>query len=59
MFFGATLAAGTIASILGIIFGFISFVVKLKEEERLLTANLGQEYPKYKTSTWAVIPFIY
>jgi serine phosphatase RsbU (regulator of sigma subunit)/protein-S-isoprenylcysteine O-methyltransferase Ste14 len=45
--FGSALAAGTADAFFGVEIMMLAFIVKLHREERLLTAQLGDEYRRY------------
>ena len=59
MFLGAAICLGALAGVLGVLFIFLSFLLKSRQEERLLTKHFQKEYANYKRTTKALIPFIY
>jgi protein-S-isoprenylcysteine O-methyltransferase Ste14 len=59
MFLGAAIYLGVIAGFLALFFIFLSFSIKLRDEEVLMTKHFPKEYTKYKKTTKALIPFIY
>ena len=42
-----------------IIFIFISFLVKSRQEEKLMIKHFPKQYPRYKKGVKALIPFVY
>jgi protein-S-isoprenylcysteine O-methyltransferase Ste14 len=58
MCLGSALARAQISSALGLIFLFIGFSIKLRQEEILLTRHFPAAYPSYRTRVKALIPFI-
>ncbi|MGD0729051.1 MAG: isoprenylcysteine carboxylmethyltransferase family protein [Candidatus Micrarchaeaceae archaeon] len=59
MFLGAAIYLGMLAAFFGLLFFFLSFWIKLKQEEKLMLKHFTKEYVKYKKKTKALIPFIY
>ena len=55
---GTVISIGTVRSCIAIALMFISFVVKLKLEERWLCAHLGAEYEEYRRRVKALIPCV-
>lgn len=58
LFIGHGLIVGDYRAILAVIIVFISFWLKLKKEEAVLTHAFGERYLRYKKETKAIIPFI-
>lgn len=57
---GAALTAGTGDAFFGITLGVVAFYIKLRREEKLLTADLGDEYRRFQQNVpAALVPFIY
>ena len=59
MFIGTALAIGQLDGLLAVIVLFISFSIKLKQEEDLMLKHFPNEYPGYKARVKALVPFIY
>ena len=59
MFLGVAIYLGVLAGFLGVLFLFLSFWIKSRQEERLMDKHFSKEYKKYKKTTKALIPFIY
>jgi protein-S-isoprenylcysteine O-methyltransferase Ste14 len=59
MFLGAAIYLGVLAGLLAIFFVFLSFSIKLRDEEALMTKHFPKEYTKYRKTTKALIPFVY
>jgi protein-S-isoprenylcysteine O-methyltransferase Ste14 len=55
---GTVISIGTVRSCIAIALMFVSFVVKLKIEERWLCAHLGAEYEEYRHRVKALIPCV-
>lgn len=55
---GNALIVGDYRAIIAIIIVFVSFWIKLKKEETLLTEIFGQQYLNYKQQTKALIPYV-
>ena len=58
-FFGTFLTLGTIASFLGLCIVSAAFLVKIKNEQRFLIMEFGEEYKQYIKETWALLPYIF
>lgn len=58
LFVGTALIQGTLASVIAIGLAFISFLIKLAQEERLMTAHFGAAYATYQRRTKRIIPFV-
>ncbi|GFZ32164.1 hypothetical protein CSC2_26900 [Clostridium zeae] len=58
-FFGTFIALGTIASLVGFIIMLSTYIVKIRKEQRYLIEEFGEEYNKYISESWALIPFIF
>jgi protein-S-isoprenylcysteine O-methyltransferase len=59
MFIGSVLTIGKIGGFLGIILLLIGIIIRIGNEEKLLTKNFPKEYPEYKKKVKALIPFIF
>lgn len=58
LFIGNAIIVGDYRAILAVLIVFISFWLKLKKEEKLLTETFGTEYKEYKNRTKALIPYL-
>jgi len=58
LFIGNAIIVGDYRAILAVLIVFISFWLKLKKEEKLLTETFGAEYKEYKNRTKALIPYL-
>jgi protein-S-isoprenylcysteine O-methyltransferase Ste14 len=58
MCFGTALAFNRLAALASLLFFFIGFLIKLKQEERLLARHFPDEYPAYKARTRMLVPFV-
>ena len=59
MFLGAAVYLGMFAGFIGLLFLFLSFWIKSRQEERLMAKHFPKEYGNYKRTTKALIPFFY
>lgn len=59
LFIGNAIIVGDYRAIIAVLIVFISLWIKLKKEEKLLTATFGEKYLEYKEKTKALIPFYY
>jgi protein-S-isoprenylcysteine O-methyltransferase Ste14 len=59
MFLGTALSYGTLGAAIGFLVILIGILLKLKEEETLMTEHFAQEYKAYKEHTRTLIPFIW
>lgn len=58
LFCGHALIVGDYRAILAVVIVFVSFWLKLKKEEVVLTKTFGTHYSQYRQKTKALIPFI-
>jgi protein-S-isoprenylcysteine O-methyltransferase Ste14 len=58
-FFGTFITFGTTASLVGFIIILSTYIVKIDKEQRYLIEEFGEEYKKYISESWALIPFIF
>jgi protein-S-isoprenylcysteine O-methyltransferase Ste14 len=56
---GGAIAEGEIHSFLGVALITVSFIRKLRIEERMLRELFGQEYGRYRSETAALIPWVF
>jgi len=56
---GTALTIGTVASYLAVVLASVAFVLRIRIEEALLTAQFPKIYPEYKRRTCALIPFLW
>jgi protein-S-isoprenylcysteine O-methyltransferase Ste14 len=59
MFLGTALAIGTAGGFVGLALFFLSFWIKLRQEEALMTEHFGDQYRDYKKRVKALIPFVF
>jgi len=57
--FGSALTSGTWLGLIGFIIIFITYVIKLKREEKLLIQVFGQEYVNFRKEVPGLIPFLF
>jgi protein-S-isoprenylcysteine O-methyltransferase Ste14 len=53
---GTMLVRDTVAALLGLVLATVAVVVKLRQEERLLTQHFGRAYETYKAEVPALVP---
>jgi protein-S-isoprenylcysteine O-methyltransferase Ste14 len=58
MFLGSAILFDTVGALIGFVIIVVTFWLKLKQEEELMTKHFGKEYTKYKQQVKALIPFI-
>ena len=58
MSLGTVISIGTLASVIGLAILFISFWIKLKQEEKLMIEHFKKDYIYYKKATRALIPYL-
>lgn len=58
LFIGNAIIVGDYRAILAVLIVFISFYLKLRKEEQLLTETFGLKYIEYKKQTKALIPYL-
>jgi protein-S-isoprenylcysteine O-methyltransferase Ste14 len=56
MLLGTSLAAGLGASTILFPVGLAMFLIKIRSEERLMTATFPQEYPRYRRQVPQLVP---
>jgi protein-S-isoprenylcysteine O-methyltransferase Ste14 len=56
---GTAIASGLLVAFAGLVFFFIGFWIKLKQEEGLLLRHFPDEYPAYKARVKALVPFVF
>ena len=56
---GTPIASGLLLAFAGLLFFFIGFCIKLKQEESLLLSHFPDEYPAYKARVKALVPFVF
>jgi protein-S-isoprenylcysteine O-methyltransferase Ste14 len=59
MCLGTAIYFGVLIGFIAMIFFFLSFWIKSKQEEALMIKHFPKEYKNYKKNTKAIIPFIY
>ena len=58
MCFGAALVTNRLVPLLSLALIFIGFLIKLRQEERLLRRHFPEQYPAYQRRTKMLIPFV-
>jgi protein-S-isoprenylcysteine O-methyltransferase Ste14 len=58
MFLGNAIIVGKWRGLIGVLILFISFLFKLKKEEKWLSESFGQEYAEYMKKSSALIPWL-
>lgn len=58
-FLGTFITFGTIASLIGFVIILSTYVIKIGREQQYLIKEFGEEYKKYVSESWALIPFIF
>ncbi len=56
---GTALTIGTVAAYIALIFTLIGFLIRIRKEEALMTAQFPAAYPEYKTRSKILIPFVW
>ena len=59
MFLGTALALGTVGGFVGLAVFFLSFWIKLQQEEALMTEHFGDQYRDYKKRVRALVPLVF
>jgi protein-S-isoprenylcysteine O-methyltransferase Ste14 len=59
MFLGTALAIGTVGALAGVPVLFLSFWIKFRQEEALMTEHFGDQYRDYMKRVKALIPFVF
>jgi protein-S-isoprenylcysteine O-methyltransferase Ste14 len=55
---GSAVGSGQLRFWLGLLFWFIGFWIKLKQEERLMLQHFPDQYPAYRQQVKALVPFV-
>jgi protein-S-isoprenylcysteine O-methyltransferase Ste14 len=58
MFFGTAVAFGHLSAFVALPLVFVSFWIKLSQEERLMLKQFPDEYPDYQRRIKSIIPFL-
>jgi len=58
MFLGTAVAFGHLAAFITLPLVFVSFWIKLSQEERLMLKQFPGEYPDYQRRVKSIIPFL-
>ncbi len=58
-FAGTALAQTTLAALLGFVLVVIGLIIKIRQEERLLTDHFGAAYDAYRANVRALIPYVW
>jgi len=53
---GTTIAEGEMRCVLGIILIVLAFMIKMSQEEKLMTQTFPEEYPRYRQRVKALFP---
>ena len=56
---GTVLAQVTVAAIAGLALLAIGFLIKMRQEERLLTGHFGAAYEAYRGDVATLIPYVW
>jgi protein-S-isoprenylcysteine O-methyltransferase Ste14 len=56
---GTLLANPTYGTVSGFLFLLVFAIWKVVHEERFLVSQFGDEYRHYRTTSWALFPFVY
>jgi protein-S-isoprenylcysteine O-methyltransferase Ste14 len=56
---GSGLAAGRLYGLLAFVCLLLGLVWKLRVEERLMAAEFGERYARYRASSWALFPYVF
>ena len=56
---GTALASGKVSGFLGVLLAVGALVYKLRIEERVMSAQFGDQYREYRRASWALVPFFY
>jgi protein-S-isoprenylcysteine O-methyltransferase len=59
MYLGTALAIGAVGGLIGLPILFLSFWIKFRQEEAVMTAHFGNQYVDYKKRVRAIIPFVF
>lgn len=58
MFLGTAIVFGHLAAFIGVALVFVSFWIKLSQEERLMLKQFPNDYPDYQRRVKRIIPFL-
>ena len=58
MFLGTVIAANRAAGFAALVFCFVGFWIKLKQEEKLMLRHFSNEYPAYQARVKALVPYV-
>jgi len=58
MFFATALAQGHLSGFLGTLLMFVSFWIKLRDEEKLMLQQFPERYADYRRRAKRIIPFV-
>jgi len=58
MFLGTAIAFGTLSAFIAVPLVFVSFWIKLSQEERLMLRQFPDDYPDYQRRVKRIIPFL-
>jgi len=58
MFLGTVIVLGHVAGIAGLVLVFVSFWIKLRDEERIMLKQFPDQYAAYQLRAKRIIPFI-
>ena len=56
---GTGLAQSTVAALAGLVLIVIGLIIKIRQEEQLLTDHFGAAYEAYRTDVRALIPYVW
>jgi protein-S-isoprenylcysteine O-methyltransferase Ste14 len=59
MFLASVIVVGRVAGIVGLVLVFISFWIKLRDEEQLMLKQFPEQYASYQRRVRRVIPFVF
>jgi protein-S-isoprenylcysteine O-methyltransferase Ste14 len=58
MLLGTALLSGRLGPLAALPFAFLGLWIKLRHEEVLMMRHFPADYPKYKASSKALVPFV-
>ena len=58
MFLGTVIVLGHVAGIAGLVLVFVSFWIKLRDEERIMLKQFPDQYAAYQLRAKRIIPFV-
>ena len=59
MFLGSALAVGKLGGFVAVAIFLVKCLFRIRREEKLMTKHFPDEYPEYKKSTNALVPFLW